>query len=68
MKSVVTKIFPSLGLIFLITSCASTRMYTTLDILRPAQVSFAPEVNNILIVDNSVSQPATVGHYLEKLN
>ena len=68
MKSVVTKIFPALGLIFLITSCASTRMYTTLDILRPAQVSFAPEVNNILIVDNSVSQPATVGHYLEKLN
>lgn len=68
MKFAVTKILPALGLLFLITSCSTAKMFTTLDILRPAQVSFAPEVNNILIVDNSVPQPASVGHYLEKLN
>ena len=37
-------------------------LYTTLDILRPAKVEFAPHVENLLIVNNSKLQPADLGH------
>ncbi len=45
-------------------SCSSMR-YTTLDVLRPAKVTFSPEVKNVLIVNNSVVQPADFGHKTE---
>jgi len=37
-------------------------LFTTLDVLRPAQVEFAPEVDNLLIVNNSKVQPEDFGH------
>jgi len=37
-------------------------LYTTLDVLRPAQAEFAPEVENLLIVNNSKVQPENFGH------
>lgn len=37
-------------------------MFTTLDILRPAEVTFAPDVKNVLIVNNATIQPYNVGH------
>jgi tetratricopeptide (TPR) repeat protein len=37
-------------------------MFTTLDLLRPAEVTFAPGVRNVLIVNNTVVQPYNVGH------
>lgn len=36
----------------LLSSCSSL-LFTTLDVLRPAQVAFPPEVNNLLIVNNT---------------
>lgn len=45
------------------TSCATPRMFTTLDLLRPAEVTFEPGVKSVLVVNNSVVQPYNVGHY-----
>lgn len=36
----------------LLSSCSSL-LFTTLDVLRPAQVAFPPEINNLLIVNNT---------------
>ncbi len=48
------KLFGFLFLILLFfSSCKTAMLYTTLDILRPAQVEFDADVNNILIVNNS---------------
>lgn len=45
----------------LLSSC-SGMLYTTIDVLRPAKVSFPTEVNHLLIVNNAVPQPKTYGH------
>lgn len=58
-------IFP-LFLLLILSSCTTPRMFTTLDVLRPAEVTFAPTVQNILIVNNSVVQPENVGHYITR--
>lgn len=50
--------------VLILSSCSSMR-YTTLDVLRPAKVTFAPEVKNVLIVNNSVLQPSDFGHKTE---
>lgn len=58
-----TKIFIYLGIILIgFTSCKTQKMFTTLDILRPAEITFAPGAKNILIVNNSTVQPYNVGH------
>ncbi len=49
-------------LLLITTSCVSQRMFTTLDVLRPAEVTFNSGVQDVLIVDNSVIQPYNVGH------
>lgn len=54
--------FISLSAVLFFSSCAVTTMYTTLDVLRPALISFEPEAQNLLIVNNSVVQPSGVGH------
>ncbi|NLI72562.1 MAG: hypothetical protein GX361_07515 [Bacteroidales bacterium] len=41
----------------ILSSCATPRMFTTLDLLRPAEVTFEPGVKNVLVVNNSVVQP-----------
>ena len=55
----------ALGAVFL-TSCTSL-LYTSLDVLRPAKVSFAPEANDLLIVNNTTKQPAEYGHKTQLL-
>lgn len=55
------------GAVFL-TACSTPLLYTSLDILRPAKVAFAPDANNLLIINNSVNQPANFGHKTELLN
>lgn len=56
MKTLISKyLFLFTALVF--TSCATPRMFTTLDLLRPAEVTFEPGVKNVLIVNNSVAQP-----------
>jgi len=59
-------ILPVLG-IFLFSSCVE-RLYTSLDVLRPAKVAFATNANNLLVVNNTVVQPSNMGHRLELLN
>jgi tetratricopeptide (TPR) repeat protein len=54
------------GTVFL-TSC-SELLYTSLDVLRPAKVTFAPTANNLLIVNNTTVQPSNLGHRTELLN
>lgn len=49
-------------------SSCTTLSYTSLDILRPAKVSFDPKANNILIVNNAVVQPIDYGHKTELFN
>ena len=48
------------------TSCTSL-LYTTLDVLRPAKVAFATDANDLLVVNNTVVQPAEYGHTTELL-
>ena len=48
-------------------SCKTAMLYTTLDVLRPAQVEFSPDVEKILIVNNSTIQPANFGHTTRSL-
>ena len=53
--------------VFLFSSCTST-LYTSLDVLRPAKVAFEPDAKNLLIVNNSIIQPANYGHINLLLN
>jgi len=55
------------GIIFC-TSCTSSLLYTSLDVLRPAKVAFATDANDLLIVNNTVNQPAEYGHKTQILN
>lgn len=55
-----------IGVVFF-TSCTSL-LYTTLDVLRPAKVAFATDANDLLIVNNSVIQPAEYGHKTQIIN
>ncbi len=45
----------------LASSCTST-LYTSIDVLRPAKVSFDKSAKNLLILNNTVIQPANYGH------
>jgi hypothetical protein len=51
-----------------ITTNAAERLYTTLDVLRPAKVSFPADADKILIINNSSVQPFDYGHKTELLN
>lgn len=53
-----------LFIVFLFSSCSSM-LYTSLDVLRPAQVSFEPTANRLLILDRTVTQPADYGHSIQ---
>lgn len=61
MKTLKLKIISlAFGTVFL-SSCTKL-LYTSLDVLRPAKVAFNSDVNNILIINNTVPQPADMGH------
>ena len=49
-----------------LSSCASV-MYTPLEVLRPAKIAFAPDAKNLLVINNTVTQPANIGHSTEML-
>ncbi len=51
--------------VFFLSSCKTQKMFTTLDLLRPAEITFAPGAKNVVIVNNSVVQPYNVGHLNE---
>ena len=59
-------IYLAFGTVFL--SSCSNLLFTSLDVLRPAKIAFAPEAKNLLIVNNTVTQPANYGHKTQMLN
>lgn len=61
MKAHTLKILSLAAGTVLLSSCSSL-LYTSIDVLRPAKVAFAPEAKNLLIVNNTVVQPPEVGH------
>lgn len=54
------------GVVFF-TSCTKL-FYTSLDVLRPAQVAFSLNSNNLAIINNTVVQPSNFGHKTQLLN
>lgn len=67
MKTLTLKFIPlAFGIVFL-TSCTNL-LYTSLDVLRPAKVAFAPEAKNLLVVNNTVVQPPEIGHNTQLMN
>jgi len=65
-KQLLKLIFLAFGAVFF-TSC-NNLLYTTLDVLRPAKVAFNLNANNLLIINNTVTQPANYGHKTQLLN
>jgi hypothetical protein len=53
--------------LFVACSTPHSLLYTTIDVLRPADVVFPIEVNSLLLVNNSLQQPPTQGHSLSFL-
>lgn len=50
----------------LLSSC-TTMLYTGIDVLRPAKVTFDKKATDLLVLNNSVVQPSTYGHTNELL-
>lgn len=48
-------------LLLLLSSCSSTN-FMSIDVMKPAAISFAPDVVNIVVVDNAAAQPDDQGH------
>lgn len=48
--------------IVLLSSCATPRYFMTLDVLKPAQVTFPLDVNRVLIVNNVTPNPNDIVH------
>lgn len=60
-KYIYTGLF--ITLLLLLNSCASSNLYfTSLDVLKPAEVTFPPYIKNIVVVNNAAKQPVSTGH------
>ena len=56
-----------MAVVLLASSCSSL-LYTSVDILKPARVTFDPKDTRLLIVNNSIPQPADYGHRVQYFN
>lgn len=68
MKNRLIIILAAISFPILFVSCGTNMLFTTLDVLRPAKVTFANDTEHLLIVNNSVVQPINAGHTTEYLN
>lgn len=50
-----------------LSSCTNT-LYTSIEVLKPARVTFPKSVNSVLIVNNAPIQPENLGHKTELFN
>lgn len=50
-----------------LSSCTNT-LYTTIEVLKPAWVTFPKNINSVLIVNNAPIQPENMGHKTEMFN
>lgn len=66
MKTALSKVLIGFSILFLFSSCTKL-LYTSIDVLRPAKVTFDSQKNNLLIVNNTVQQPENYGHKNEYL-
>ncbi len=66
MKTVFSKVLIGFSILFLFSSCTKL-LYTSIDVLKPAKVTFDSKKNNLLIVNNTVEQPENYGHKNEYL-
>ncbi len=57
-----------IAVVLLFSSCATPRMFTTIDVLRPAGVSFPVHVRSVLIVDNTTKQSQNLDHFTYNAN
>ena len=48
-------------LAFSLASCSGL-LYTSIDVLRPAQVAFPTTVNEVAVINNTIAQPHSLGH------
>lgn len=60
------KMLPFVSMVFL--SSCTTMLYTNLDVLRPAKLTFDASTNDLLLVNNTVKQPDDYGHKTEFYN
>lgn len=59
------KRFPLLiGFVFLCSVLSAQQWHTTLDVRRAAKATFPAQINDLLIVNNAISQPDDFGHAL----
>lgn len=49
-------------------SSCSNMLYTSIDILRPAKVTFPSDVTNVVLINNSVTQSPDYGHITQEFN
>ena len=61
MKTVFSKVLIGFSLLFIFSSCTKL-LYTSIDVLKPAKVTFDPQKNNLLLVNNTIEQPENYGH------
>lgn len=61
-------LFISSMLLALILSSCTSKMYTSIDVLRPAEIQFDKDARKLLIVNNSVPQPSTYGHTVQLID
>ncbi len=61
MRNIAVK-FTLFTILIAFVSCSTPRMFTTIETLYPAEVTFEPSVQRVLIVNNSVVQPYNIGH------
>ena len=59
--------FGSFILIAILSAC-TTKMYTSIDVLRPADFTFDKGAKSLLIVNNTIPQPATYGHQVKLMD
>jgi len=53
---------------FILTSCTTNLLFTSLDVMRPGNANYTPLANRLLIINNSVVQPANEGHLIERFD
>ncbi len=60
-------VYSVIALFVIFLSSCTSMLYTGIDVLRPAKVTFDKEAKSVLILNNSVAQPQSYGHTNELL-
>jgi len=58
----------ALALISIVLASCSSMLYTNIDVLRPAKITFPADIDRVWIINNSEPQPVDYGHVTELFN